>query len=433
MASKPTVVIVGSGWSGFTLAQALSVAKYNINVVSPIRTVQYTPLLASAATLPPFRRFVVEFVRLAEEPIRRRNRMPGLAYYKATVENVDFGKREVHCRPFVKTIAEEALQDTHPFTLSYDKLILAPGCDIQAFGTPGALEHASFLRCTDDARKIQQRLLEMLDAASTPNLTDQQQREILRIIIVGGGPIGIEATAELYDLWFKEMRHLYAHLDGKLSLEIHDVAPTILGNFDERLGEYAVKKLVDRGIKIETESHIEKVEEGAIYTKERGKIKYGMLLWATGSAPNKLAEKLDVKKDDKLSRISTDRRLRVRDTNDRVLDGVFALGDSADIEGYSLPQLAEVAVQKAEYLAQALNSGDETLGPFEYRQKPNLAYLGQKDGVIGGREEWTGYSAWLAWRSGSIFHWPRSWRRTIMIGISWLFNKVGGRDIARKW
>lgn len=414
--------------SGFTLAQAISIAKYKIDVVSPIRTVQYTPLLASAAT-------GMFNTRLAEEPIRRRDRVPGLQYYKATVDSVDFARREVYCIPAVADIAEAALHDTHPFTLTYDKLILAPGCDVQTFGTPGALEHASFLRCTDDARKIQQRLLEMLDAASIPGLTEEQQRDILRIIIVGGGPIGIEATAELYDLWFHEMRHLYSHLDGKLTLEIHDVAPSILGNFDERLGEYAMQKLVERGITIQTESHIERVEGGALWTKERGKVRFGMLLWATGSGPNKLAEKLHVKLDGKLSRIVTDRRLRVLDPQDQIMEGVYALGDSADIEGYSLPLLAEVAVQKAQYLAKALNhhAGDESAAQFHYKQKANLAYLGQRDGVIGGREEWTGYSAWLAWRSGSIFHWPRSWRRTIMIGISWAFNKIGGRDIARKW
>lgn len=424
--SKPTVAIIGSGWGGFTVAHALSLTKYNVAVISPIRTVQYTPLLASAAA------GMFNF-RLAEEPVRRRSRLPGLSYHKAIVENVDFDKRELQCRPSVADVAEEHLKDSRPFSVKYDKLVLAPGCDVQTFGTPGALEHANFLRTTDDARKIQQRLLEMLDAASIPGLSEQEQKDILRFIIVGGGAIGIEATAELYDLWQHEMRHVYPHLDGKLSIQIHDVAPSILGNFDERLGEYALQKLEKRGVEIKTKSHIEKVESGFIQTKEEGQLKYGMLLWATGNGVNPLVEKLNVKKQGKLQRIATDQRLRVRNSEDQVITNVFALGDSADIEGYTLPTLAEVAVQKAEFLARELNAEDQPTKAFEYKQKPNLAYLGEHDGVIGGREEWTGQSAWLAWRSGSIFHWPRSWRRTLMIGISWLFNKIGGRDIARRW
>jgi len=424
--TKPRIAVVGSGWAGFTFAHALSLTKYNVTVISPIRTVQYTPLLASAAA------GMFNF-RLAEEPVRRQNKLPGLDYFKAKVESIDFQACELSCRPSVADIAGFHLEETSPFIVKYDKLILAPGVDVQTFNTPGALEHAYFLRTTDDARKIQQRLLEMLDAASTPGLTEEQQRDILRILIVGGGAIGIEATAELFDLWHHDMRHIYPHLDNKLSIQIHDVAPNILGNFDKRLGEYALQKLENRGVEVQTSSHIEKVGAGAIWTKEHGELKFGMLLWATGNGTNPLVDKMQVKKTEKLQRILTDRRLRVLDPHDVVMSNVYALGDSADIDGYTLPTLAEVAVQKAEYLARELNSYETPQTPFEYKQKPNLAYLGQHDGVIGGSDEWTGQSAWLAWRSGSIFHWPRSWRRTLMIGISWMFNWIGGRDIARKW
>ncbi|PPJ52278.1 hypothetical protein CBER1_10273 [Cercospora berteroae] len=431
MAEKKTVAVIGSGWAGFTLAHSLSLARYNVYVISPSRTIQYTPLLASAAA------GMFNF-RLAEEPVRRRNLTHGLTYYKATVESIDFDKKELLCRPAVKDIAEQHLHDEHDFTLTYDKLILAPGCDVETFGTPGALEHSFFLRTTEDARRIQQRILEMADAATTPGIGETQQRDILRIIVVGGGAIGMEACAELYDLWYDDLRHVYPHLDGKLSVEVHDVATSLLGTFDKRLGEYATQKLVSRGVKIQTGSHIERVEPGAIFTKERGEIRYGLLIWATGNGVSPLVKQLDVKKSGRLQRISTDGHLRVFGSYDELLQDVYAIGDAADIEGYSLPTLAEVAVQKAEYLAKNLNkeasNPDVTTEAFKYKQKPNLAYLGQRDGVIGGEQEWTtGHSAWIAWRSGSIYHWPRSWRRTLMIGISWLFNSVGGRDIARKW
>ncbi|KAH7007933.1 LOW QUALITY PROTEIN: uncharacterized protein B0I36DRAFT_378683 [Microdochium trichocladiopsis] len=397
---KSKIAIICSGWGGFTLAHELSLAKYDVTVISPMRTIQYTPLLASAAA------GMINF-RLAEEPVRRRNRASGLHYYKATVDDIDFARKTLHCSPSVPDVADNHLSHSHTFTMPYDILILAPGCTVQTFGTPGAVQHAHFLRTTDDARQIQQRLLEMLDAASTPGLTRTQQRDMLRVVVVGGGAIGNEATAELYDLWQHDLRFLYPHLDtsGEGSIEVHDVAPVILGTFDDRLAGYALHKLQSRSVHIETGSHITKVEGGVIYTKEHGEdrpLGYGMLIWATGH-------------------------------DGKIMPDVYALGDCADIEGYALPTLAEVA---AEYLARQLNAAEEEelqAPSFVYKQKPNLAYLGQHDGVIGGREEWTGHSAWLAWRSGSIFHWPRSWRRTLMVGISWLFNAVGGRDIPRRW
>lgn len=422
-----TLAIIGSGWAGYTLSQKVSPALYNIVVISPIRTIQYTPLLASAAC------GLFNF-RLAEEPIRRKSRN-SVKYYKATAENIDLQNRIVSCKAY-STLPGE--QDDH-FDVPYDEIAIAPGCDIQTFGTPGAPEHAYFLKTTNDARLIQQRFLEVLDMASLPTMSESNQRDLLSIRIVGGGAIGIEAAAELWDLWHEEMRHLYAHLDGKLTLTIHDVADKLLGTFDASLSEYAMDSLRSKKVQIATGSHIQRVEADAIVTKEDGRLPFGMLIWATGNGAHPLVETLPVKKPAKgLPRILTDRQLRVLRPDGGVVEGAYALGDAADVEGESLPTLAEVALQKAEYLVEVLNkkgkSGDGAViapQPFAYKQRALLAYLGQRDGIIGGRNEWTGQSAWLAWRSGSL-GWTRSWRRKLMIMISWAFIWLGGRDIARK-
>ncbi|WYZ43089.1 hypothetical protein EsH8_VI_000788 [Colletotrichum jinshuiense] len=416
--SKPVLVVIGTGWGGFTLSQKVSLEKYDVKVISPIRTIQYTPLLASAAC------GLFNF-RLAEEPVRRKHRT-ALSYYKAIAEDIDFDRRVVRC----KTDARTGDEDPISFEVKYDKLCIAPGCATQDFGTPGAKEHALFLKTTNDARLIQQRILEMLDKASLPTISEQEQRDILNIRIIGGGAIGIEAAAELWDLWFEDMRFLFPHLDGKLNIIIHDVAPKILSTFDARLSEYATTSLEGKYVKIMTGSHIQKVEADAIFTKEDGRLPYGLLIWATGNKASPLIEKLPVKKSKNgLPRILTDKFLRVLRLDGSSMEEVFALGDAADIEGESLPTLAEVALQKGEYLTNALNS-DGRVSPFNYKQRALLAYLGRRDGIIGGRKEWTGMSAWLAWRSGSL-GWTRSWRRKMMISISWLFVWLGGRDIAR--
>ncbi|KAF6830171.1 hypothetical protein CMUS01_07857 [Colletotrichum musicola] len=415
--SKPVLVVIGSGWGGFTLTQKVSVAKYEIKVISPIRTIQYTPLLASAAC------GLFNF-RMAEEPVRRKSRTD-LSYYKAIAEDIDFEKRIVKCR------ADVGEDEPGRFEVAYDKLCIAPGCDIQDFSTPGARKHAFFLRTTNDARLIQQRILEIMDKASLPNMSEQQQRDILNIRIVGGGAVGIEAAAELWDLWFKEMRFLFPHLDGKLSITIHDVAPTILSTFDKRLSEYATNSLQGKHVELKTGSHIQRVESDAIFTKEEGRLPYGLLIWATGNKACSLVEGLPVKKPESgMPRILTDKHLRVLHPDGSPMKDVFALGDAADIEGESLPMLAEVALQKGEYLTERLNLDGPNPPPFNYKQRALLAYLGRHDGIVGGRQEWTGMSAWLAWRSGSL-GWTRSWRRKIMIAISWVFVWLGGRDIVR--
>ena len=149
-------------WGGFPITQHVSLQHYDVSVISPIRTIQYTPLLASAAC------GLFDF-RMAEEPVRRMHRS-GMKYYKARAECVDFERRTITCHPDVGHMSES---NNDPFTVEYDKLVMSPGCDVQTFNTPGAKEYSLFLRVTNDARILQQRILQMMDAASLPGLTEE--------------------------------------------------------------------------------------------------------------------------------------------------------------------------------------------------------------------------------------------------------------------
>ncbi len=232
----------------------------------------------------------------------------------------------------------------------------------------------------------------------------------------------------------------------------------MLSVYDKKLYEYANESLTRRRVAIETNSTIQRVDREALYLKDKGRVEYGMLIWATGNKHIPLTEKLasQTRQTTKgLRRILTDDHLRVLEptTSDKidhsdneVYESVFALGDAADILDRSLPTTAEVAVQKAKYLVNYLNhqlpsiSTAEVVPPFKYQQKSLVSYLGAHDGVIEGRksdngngrdgEGWTGRSAWLAWRSGSLL-WTRSWRNRVMILLTWVVNWIGGKEIAR--
>lgn len=423
----PRVVIIGSGWAGFYIAENINLIKYDVTVISPRRTSAYTPLLASAAC------GVFNFY-LAEDSVRSKSRQK-LHFVKAVVTDINFDDKSCKCAPAFDD--EEGLPD---FDISYDILIMAPGCIPNTFNTPGVEEHAVFLKNVSDAMKVRKVLFDLLEKASLPNTSDERVKELLHIAVVGGGPTGIEMTAELDDLAHHELRELYPDVADKISISIHDVAPNILGAYDKKLYEYANTQLVRRDINVETNSHIEKVEKDCFYTKEKGRIGCGILVWATGNKNVPLIEKLDVRLPPKgLQRIITDTHLRVfkkGECTDVLQDGVFALGDAADIKGTPLPTTAEVAVQKAKYLVSMLNKGYEdasTHGPFIYENKQLVSYIGGKDGIIAGKEGeegWTGKSAWVAWR-GSNITWTRNWRSRVMIAITWMLNSAFGKELAK--
>lgn len=213
---------------------------------------------------------------------------------------------------------------------------------------------------------------------------------------------------------------IYPQLKGKMAIAIYDVAHAILGTFDESLREYAVASFSRRDVEVYTNVKIQEVASDRIIVKGQGDIGCGMAIWVTGNKQCPLVTNLGVAKTGRPPRILTDQCLRVLSDDKEIVPGVFALGDAADIECGTLPTTAEVAVQKAKYLATALNKHDFDT-PFEYRQKTLVAYIGGHDGVVQGKAGWSGTRAWAAWRSKNLF-WTRSWRRKIMIMANWLLD-----------
>src|SRR5271154_4323090 len=89
--TKPRLVIIGSGWSGFYLVEYISQPMYSVTLISPRRTTAYTPLLASAAC------GLFSFY-LAEDSVRSKSRR-GMRFLKANVIDIDFRRKACKCKP----------------------------------------------------------------------------------------------------------------------------------------------------------------------------------------------------------------------------------------------------------------------------------------------------------------------------------------------
>lgn len=370
------------------------------------------------------------------------------------------------------------------FTLPYDKLIITVGCYSQTFGTPGVREHAFFLKDVGDARKIRNRLLSCFEAAALPTTPDSVKRQLLKFAIVGGGPTGIEFGAELHDLIHEDLAKIYPELIPLHKIVVYDVASKVLPMFDEKLAEYAMSKFRREGIEIKTSHHVQELRPGApceatepsqskdnmnLYTlkiKEEGEIGVGMCVWSTGLMQNPFVAKAlagvkalpdhlelppsarhayksqdtkwIIKKAPRSGSVITDDRLRVKVTtednpeerndakasgNDKhqgIIPDVFALGDCGIIDGTAYPATAQVAQQKAFWLARRLNKGDLHAHKFHFKDAGTLAYIGNWNALFqtgaGGRLQ--GYLAWIIWR-GAYFTRTVSLRNKFLVPIYW--------------
>ncbi|KAL1930238.1 hypothetical protein VTP01DRAFT_1392 [Rhizomucor pusillus] len=403
---KERLVILGSGWAGFKLLREVDRSKYKVTIVSPRNYFVFTPLLASTSV------GTIEF-RCITEPIRRH--ADRSEFYQARCERIAKGNE---------------------FSLSYDKLVIAVGAHCSTFGIPGVTEYAQFLKDVQDAQAIRKRLIECYENASQPGLSEQEIQAKLHFVVVGGGPTGIEFSGELYDFLSNDMARLYPELVAKTRMSLYDVAPQILGSFDSQLSLYAHKKFDRKGIQIKTKRHVERVEPDHIVLRGEGKVPYGLLVWSTGLTQNPFVKSITaLAKDPKNQRIITDNKLRVLTSQSETpIPNVYALGDCATILSHDLPATAQVATQKAAYLARMLNQGEHKQ-EFMFRNRGTMAYIGSSEALVDmssihRKAKNSGHLAWLLWRSAYLSM-SMSMRNKMLILYHWFMTWSFGRDITR--
>ena len=246
------------------------------------------------------------------------------------------------------------------------------------------------------------------------------------ICLAGGGPTGIEFSGELQDIVREDMSKLYPQLMEHVKITVYDVADKILPMFDEKLSKYAQENAGREGVTIKTSHSITELKRGfprtagagtadyhddvkasgftlALKNGEESEMGCGLVVWSTGLMANPFVEKAlsssfvapascvrmlsdinasprssdanwKVQRHPRSGSIITDDFCRVQlsaaDSEQgkpaAVLRDVYALGDCAVIEGTSYPATAQVATQKAKWLAKKLNKGDINTRGFSF-------------------------------------------------------------------
>lgn len=409
MKEKPTLLVLGTGFAGFSLLRTIDPELYRVVVISPRNHFIFTPLLPSTTV------GTIEF-RSIIEPIRSARRQ--LEFYQAFATTIDPQSKTVTCR--------SALDET-PFNLSYDLLVIAIGAENNTYGVPGVREHAHFLKEVGDARRIRQRIIECFERASHPSLSEDEQRRLLHFVVVGGGPTGVEFAAELHDFLMEDLRKAYPKLVPSVRITLLEATKQILNTFDEELSRYTMKLFQRQRIEVRTGSPVVKVEPTTIHLADGSQIPYGLVVWSTGVGPTELVRSLPLEKDES-SRLVTDEYFQVKGA-----EGIYALGDCATIRGKSLPATAQVAQQEGAYLGKSLNhrARGKKLKPFKYRHYGMLAYVGSGKALADLTAfKGKGFLTWLFWRSAYLTRLV-SWKNKILVVFDWFKTLVFGRDISR--
>ncbi len=377
-AERPRVLILGGGFAGIGAAQKLKDADADVVLVDRHNYHTFQPLLYQLATGLLDQSAVGHSLR--DLVAKHKN----TTVRQATVTAVDLDAREAR------------FDELAPIT--YDYLVLALGAEVTFFGTDGAAEHAFPMYTLPHAVHLKAHLLERWEAADRDSkLIDDGA---LNVVIVGGGPTGVEtagAIAELYRGVFTKDYPTVTREQARVILV--EAGPELFAMFKPKLRSYATKALTDRTVEVMTGALVESVSTTRVRLKSGEELAAHTLVWGAGLQGNPLVQTLGIELE-RGNRVGVGPELTLAGH-----DEVYVIGDSAAIVDakteHVLPQLGSVALQSGEHAGETIARRIEgkATKPFKYRDKGTMATIGRGAAVVqmlGGRTI-TGKKAQLAW------------------------------------
>ena len=377
---RPHVVIVGGGFGGLSAVRALRKADVDITLIDRHTYNTFNPLLYQVATASLNPGDITWFLRAV------RSKAKNVRFLKGIVVGIDHG---------TKTLALYG-----DVSVTYDYLVLANGVTANFFGTPGAEEYAIPLYKRSQALAVRDKLFAYLEEAAING-----QDEDLRIIVVGGGPTGVETAGAFAEFRNHDMPTTYPELDReKIHVTLVEATGGVLGPFKERLRNYARTALEQRKVDLRFNTLVKEVREDGVLVEHDGHQEFlpaGLTVWATGVTAHDTVKDWNVPQG-RGGRIEVDDHLRVRG-----IDKTFAIGDIAVDPDDPLPQLAQPALQGGKYVGKLIKrelTGKPDSGPFKYFDKGTMATIGKSSAVAEVQIPFTqkalpikGFVAWITW------------------------------------
>jgi NADH dehydrogenase len=282
--------------------------------------------------------------------------------------------------------------------LAYDYLVVGLGAKVNFFGAEGAAEHSFPMYTLADAVRLKEHVLGRWEAADKdPALIDDGA---LNIVVVGGGPTGVESAGALAELYRGDFARDYPDVSqDKARVILVEAGPNVFSMFKENLQNYTVKALEKRTVEVMTGEIVSSVTPTRVTLKSGRTLEAHTLVWGAGLQGNELVHSLG---------LQLERGNRIGVGPELTIDGhseVYAVGDVAAITDAKteqvLPQLGSVALQSGEHAGETiarLIEGKKTK-PFKYRDKGTMATIGRGAAVVQmlGGKTMKGMKAQVAW------------------------------------
>ena len=369
----PHVVVIGAGFGGISATDELSKEGFRVTLLDRFPYNTFQPLLYQVATgglNPGDVTYALRFFAARHEGVRFR---------RAEVVAIDHDQQEVVCDDGVR--------------IGFDYLVIANGITTNHFGIPGAEQYTMSMYTRAEALKVRDTIfgsLEIVAGRSDPDTGG------FTVVIVGGGPTGVEMAGQLAELKTETIPSIYPELNpARVHVVLVEMTEHLLAPFDDSLRKYALRELIKRGVDVRLKTAISEVEADRVDFKDGSSMPVDLVIWAAGVSGDPLIRDWGLP-------IGRAGRIEVNDDT-RVVgeERIFAIGDGSIIVNNPLPQLGQPAIQMGKFAAKQiarLHRGLDTQ-TFSYFDKGIMATIGRGDAVlqmpVGLKMK--GVLAWVGW------------------------------------
>lgn len=397
----PSVIIAGGGFAGMAVARRLE-DRARVTVVSDQNFQLFTPMLAEVASGDLDPRHIIT-------PIRQL--APQARVVSGEVESIDPWSRTVKvARPF----------GLEPMELTGDAVVVALGSVPATFGVEGVDEWALPFKTIADSLRIRNRILALLETS-----TEEDDRRLTHVAVVGAGYSGVELAAALADFLGEASRRFFTSAP-RPAVTLVDAVDRVTPTLSRSRSSAAERALTRRGVDLVLGAKVESVTPHGLRLASGTGIEAETVVWAAGVQPSPLVGELG---------LPTERGRLVVDARLMAAPGIFAVGDAAlapDGRGGVSPPTAQFALRQGLYLGRHLPGllAGSPVPDFKYRNLGELVSLGHRNAVgqVLGFPV-SGFLAWFLWRSYYLMRLPSLLRKT-RVAMDWTLDLLFPPDVA---
>lgn len=399
------VVIVGGGFGGLRLARKLNNrAGFEVLLIDKYNYHQFQPLFYQVATA------ALDASNISF-PLRK-------AFHGS--KNVRIRVEELK-----EVVPEQNKIVTESEDFEYDVLVLATGADTNFFGNKQVSTNAFPMKSTVEALQLRHRLLQNFEDALLTQDPEEFQR-LMNVVIVGGGPTGVEVSGALSEMRRWVLPKDYPELDfKKMNIYLLEGGERTLAGMSEKSSADSLHYLDKMGVKVMTKTVVKDYDGQYAFLADGSKIPSNTVIWAAGikgNVPGGIDPALIVRG----NRIKVDRHNKVLNSQN-----IYAIGDIASMETPKYPnghpQVASVAIQQGDILAENLKRMERKaadLFEFEYHDKGSMATFGRNAAAVDlpkPKLHFRGFFAWMIWMVLHLFL-ILGVKNRVFVFINWIYN-----------